>query len=87
MPGSDAWRKRIVTFHQRLAQILIEKKLYEEAVNHLDNITEYLQLHNSHDEVCTLLVLRWVRELPQWQKLHPICQNLQFIKYVIVCKN
>ena len=57
MPGSDGWKKRIVRFHQCLARILIEKKSYEEAVNHLDNIKEYLQLHNGNDEVCRVLVL------------------------------
>ena len=57
MPGSDGWKKRIISFHQRLARILIEKKLYEEAVNHLDNVKEYLQLHNGRDEVCRVLIL------------------------------
>ena len=54
MPGTDGWKKRIVTFHLRLGRMLIEKESYDEAVNHQDNIKEYFQQYGYHDEVSRL---------------------------------
>ena len=36
---------------------MIEKQLFEEAINHLDNIKEYLQHYQEHDEVCIPLTV------------------------------
>ena len=63
MPQCKEWRQEIIDLHLQFSQMLIEKELYREAVDTLDNLKEYLQFGEYHDEVGRLQVYNMTKQV------------------------